>query len=256
MNKLSDRAMFTHYDLLRCAIPAQHELQWRCCVQSESDISGVGPASVCCRRGPSLQLVHRSLQMPCIRIPGKRCQAQRKPTLRFCLANVAKRDEKVMSEKRSPTRFSWPQLRSRVRTRPSCCRDTPVSCKRCSRSEVCARPSLSYRNENSMTSRTLHAGECYALQMPVLHGGMALGGRKGGRGSIREAEKGEGRRAGGEEASCVWSQSDIVTFLRGEHQSLKPCFKDKTSGASSRCQMQHCIAMWSVRCMSRSRLTY
>lgn len=60
-----------------------------------------------------------------------------------------------MSENKSPTRFSCPQLTSSVRTSPSCCRDMPYSCIRCSKSDVCARPSRSYLRANSMTSRTL-----------------------------------------------------------------------------------------------------
>ena len=94
-------------------------------------------------------------------------------TLRFCLARVAKRDEKVISEKRSPTRTSCPQFCSSMRTSPSCCLGTSYSCSRCSKSDVCARPSRSYLRANSMTSRILQQARRFGHLLADLHGSAA-----------------------------------------------------------------------------------
>ena len=82
-------------------------------------------------------------------------QAAQRATLRFCFASVANLELKVRSLNRSATRLSLPQCISSVRTRPNCGRGSPNSDSRCRRSEVCARPSRSYRRANNATSLSL-----------------------------------------------------------------------------------------------------
>ena len=83
-------------------------------------------------------------------------QASQWATLRFCFASVANLELKVRSLNKSATRLSLPQCISSVRTRPNCGRGSPNSDSRCRRSEVCARPSRSYRRANNATSLSLH----------------------------------------------------------------------------------------------------